>query len=228
MQADIENNITKLCYVSSISALGNSENGNNIDEKCIWEPSEHSSGYSISKFNAEMEVWRGIEEGLNAVIVNPSVIVGPGNWKKGSSSLFNSVWNGFKYYTKGITGFVDVRDVAEIMIKLMNSDISSKRYILNSESFSFENVFKQIAKSLNKPKPNIYATPLLTGLAWRTEAIKCKILNKRPLITKETARSAHNTSYYSNKEIIDDLNHKFIPIDRSIEDISRIFLTDQN
>jgi len=220
----LDHKIQKLCFVSSVAALGTPEEKDEIvSETTPWSPEDKRSDYSMSKFNSELEVWRGIEEGLDAVIVNPSIILGPGHWHKGSSLLFTSVAKGMKYFTRGITGYVDVRDVSKAMIQLMDSDIKNQRFLLNSDNCSYEFIFKTIAKALNLPEPNKYASPFLTGIAWRLAYLKKIFLFKEPSFTKATARSSHNRTYYSNQKIKETLDFKFIDIKKSIEDTVKYF-----
>ncbi|WP_320020329.1 NAD-dependent epimerase/dehydratase family protein [Labilibaculum manganireducens] len=219
VNACLDTNIRKFCMVSSIAALGSPEEGEDtVTEKTPWSPEEKRSGYSNSKFKSELEVWRGVEEGLNAVIVNPSIILGPGQWDKGSSLLFKTVAKGLKYYTQGITGYVDVRDVSHSMIELMKSDIVNERFILNSENCTFEFVFKTIAKGLGIAGPTKYANPKMTEIAWRLALLKKIFFFKPSGFTKENARSAHNIKYYSNQKIKEALNFEFVPIEKSIKD----------
>lgn len=220
--------IKKLCYVSSIASLGIAERGFEINENTEFDTESKSSGYSVSKYYAELEVWRGIAEGLNAVIVNPSVILGSGNWKSGSSSLFSTINKGLKFYTKGITGFVDVVDVVSIMILLMKSEVHSERFIVNSENSSYYELFNLIAKSLNKKAPSIYANKYLTAFAWRFEYLKSILTSKQPVITSNSARTSHKTLVYSNKKILDVLDYNFVKIADSVKKYSEIFLKQIN
>lgn len=219
VNACLEADIRKFCMISSIAALGSpEEDEDTVNEKTAWSPEEKRSGYSVSKFNSELEVWRGIEEGLHAVIVNPSIIFGPGQWNKGSSLFFSTVAKGLKYYTKGITGYVDVRDVSRAMVSLMKSDIENERFILNGDNCSFEFIFKTIAKHLGIEGPTKYASKKMTGIAWRLIYLKKIFLFKQLGFTKENARSSHNIKYYSNRKINEALNFQFIPIEKSIKD----------
>jgi nucleoside-diphosphate-sugar epimerase len=219
VDACLDHKIEKLCFVSSIAALGTPEEKEDIvSETTPWSPENKHSRYSISKFNSELEVWRGIEEGLDAVIVNPSIILGPGQWHKGSSMLFTTVAKGMKYFTRGITGYVDVRDVSKAMVQLMDSDIKNQRFLLNADNYSYEFIFKSIANALNLPEPSKYASPLLTGIGWRLAYLKKIFLFKEPSFTRVTARSSHNRSYYSNQKIKDTLDFEFIKIEDSIKD----------
>jgi nucleoside-diphosphate-sugar epimerase len=220
------NNLTKLCYVSSIAALGVSENGGLITEDTDFDTEGKSSGYSTSKYKAELEVWRGIAEGLNAVIVNPSVILGAGDWKSGSSSIFSTIYSGLKFYTKGITGFVDVRDVVKVMILLVNSQLNSERFIINSENIGYYEFFKMVAYNLNVKAPSIYANVKLTSLAWRLEYIKSVMLKKQPVITSNSARTSHKELLYSNDKLNNCISYDFIKVEDSIKYYSKMFLED--
>jgi len=222
VNACIDHKIQKLCYVSSIAALGTpEEKGETVTETTPWSPEDKRSDYSVSKFNSELEVWRGIEEGLDAVIVNPSIILGPGQWHKGSSLLFSSVAKGLKYFTRGITGYVDVRDVSKAMVLLMDSDIRNERFVLNAENCSCELIFKSIAKALNLSEPNKYASPLMTEIAWRVAFFKKLFLFKEPGFTRATARSSHKCSHYSSQKIKEALGFEFIGITDSIKDTAK-------
>ncbi|MBN2520543.1 MAG: NAD-dependent epimerase/dehydratase family protein [Bacteroidales bacterium] len=228
VNAALEKKIDKLCYVSSVAAVGNPYNEDPVNENYILTNQNAKSIYAYSKLNAELEVWRGIAEGLNAVIVNPSIILGPGDWGKSSSKIFKTIWQGFKFYTKGITGFVDVRDVCTIMADLMEKNIFNERFIINAENISYKILFQKIAKDLDVSPPNIYASPFLSGIAWRLEKLRAFILNPAPVITKETAKSGHSITYYSNNKIVETLGYQFLPIDRSIKEICQFFIQDVN
>lgn len=226
VNACLEKKIEKLVHVSSVAALGGSENGEPVTEESKWEPSRKTHGYALSKFHSELEVWRGISEGMNAVIVNPSVIIGPGNWKQGSSSMIRLVKKGLKFYTKGTTGFVDVRDVARCMISLMESPVSGERFILNAENLPYRKVFTMIANGLGVAPPKWHASRALLEIAWRLAWLFGKITLTKPALTKYTARSGRNITNYSNEKIRKTIGYEFIPIDQSIREVCRIFQVD--
>jgi len=220
----LEKKIKKLCYTSSVAALGRESADKPMSESTPWDRASKKSAYSQTKYNAEQEVWRGAAEGLKVVMVNPSIILGPGNWQKGSSKLFETVWKGQMFYTKGINGFVDVRDVARIMAVLMKSDIESERFIVSSENLSYQTVLTEMAIQLNKKTPQYYAGPFLSNLAWRFEYVKSLITGKAPLITKETAYTAHNKHLYTTEKIKEALGYEFISVSESIKDTARLFV----
>jgi dihydroflavonol-4-reductase len=224
----IDAGVKKFCHVSSVAALGRNGMENHIDENAVWKSSRINSEYAISKYGAEREVWRGVAEGLEAVIVNPGVIIGPGNWKTDSSALFRQVWKGLKFYTSGITGFVEVSDVSSIMIRLMEKDVSGERFILVSENLPFRLVFDEIAEVFGKPRPHIFAGPLLSSLAWRAEKIRTALSGKKALITRETARSAQAKNFYSSDKIKNLLGFEFRPVVPAIRKTAQIFLSRQN
>ncbi len=212
----LEYKVEKLCHVSSVSAIGKRYDGEPVTEEDFWKPSKMRNAYSISKYHSEMEVWRGIEEGLNAVIVNPSVILGPGNWKRGSAAFFTRIQKGMNYYTGGMTGFVDVRDVCRCMIGLMESDISGERFIINSEDLYYRDLFNMIADALGKPRPSKYASKPLVEAGWRLEWLRSKLTFSKPLLTRETARSGQGIGRYSNENIRKALGCVFFPVRETV------------
>lgn len=228
VNAAMEKKVKKLCHVSSIAALGRASDEEYVDENTHWETSKNNSVYAIGKYGSEREVWRGTEEGLDALIVNPSIIIGPGKWDDGSSAFFNSVNKGLKFYSTGVNGFVDVRDVTRVMIGLMESNILNRRFVLNSENISYEKLLGLIAQELGVKPPKIKATKFLSGIAWRLEKIRSLITGSTSIITKETARTALSKYFYSNERICKELNYKFIPVDQSIRDTAILFLKDAN
>lgn len=219
----IEKKIGKFCHVSSIASIGRADNSHIINEETRWIASKKNSAYAISKYGAEREVRRGIEEGLNAVIVNPSIILGPGEVNSGSGKLIATILNGLKFYTSGVNGYVDVRDVVKAMILLVNSNISGERFVVSAENLLYKDLFKMIAKELKKPPPAYKASKWMGEIAWRFEHIKGKLSGLKPLITKETATTATNIYKYSNKKIVDQLGLQFIPIHQTIHDACKYY-----
>jgi len=228
VNAALVQGVKKFCHVSSIAALGSTLHGEPITEQTTKNDFEIASGYSISKFTSEAEVWRGIEDGLNAVIVNPSVILGPGNWGQGSPALISTVANGLNYYTEGVTGFVDVRDVARAMILLTESDISGEAFVLNSENLSFKTVFSIIAEQLNKHAPKKCASVPILQTAKLFERLRSLITGFEPRITEETIQSAFSKQLYSAEKIQNRLNFEFLPVAQSVRDFCRFYTNDKN
>jgi len=215
--------VEKFCHVSSTAALGESISNGKITEESLWISADGRSNYAITKKAAEMEVWRAMEEGLNAVIVNPSVIIGPGKADQSSASLFSKVQKGLKYYTHGVNGFVDVRDVSAVMLQLMRSNIANERFLVIGENRSFKEVFDQIAVNLNLPKPSKEAKPWMASIIWRVEALRSFLFDTEPLVSKENSESAFKKTFYSNEKITKTLEHQFIPIDEAIKDSSAYY-----
>lgn len=227
VNAALEKGIKKFCHVSSIASIGRAERGGVTSEETPWKSSPENSNYSISKYGAEREVWRAAEEGLNVVIVNPSLILGGGNWTQSSSNMFTKGYKGVKFYSQGTNGFVDVRDVASIMIKLMNSDISSQRFLINGENASFQHYFDLIHEAFGKPKSSIKAGKFLTGFAWRVESLRALLTGAPPLITRETSLSANRKSSFSNEKFLKAFpDYKFIPLAQSVKDTCTLYLRD--
>ncbi|MDX1318046.1 MAG: NAD-dependent epimerase/dehydratase family protein, partial [Xanthomarina gelatinilytica] len=175
----IANKIEKLCYVSSVATIGSATSKDTLNELTLWNPEADNSVYSITKYGAEMEVWRGTQEGLDAVIVNPGVIIGPGIWNYGSGNIFKKVYNGLPFYTKGVTGYVGIEDVVLPMMKLMESPIKNERFILVSENWPYKQFIDKIATSLNVKAPSKKASSLLLQMGWRLDWLKHKLTGKR-------------------------------------------------
>lgn len=220
----IDFKVKKLCYVSSIASIDELPNKEFIDETNDWNPEISSSGYAITKYGSEMEVWRASQEGVPVIIVNPGVILGPGFWKEGSGSLFTKVYKNLKFYSEGVTGFVSVQDVVSPMIQLMESDIQNERYILISENWSYQQLFASMAKSLNVPAPKFNASKLVVEILWRTEWVRTGIFGGSPLITKQSAKSIFKKSYYNNSKIKETIGYEFEPIEEIIKKSANLFL----
>jgi dihydroflavonol-4-reductase len=214
------------CHVSSIAALGRDDYGGIVTENTLWKNSRLQSNYAVSKYKSEQEVWRAVAEGLDAVVVNPSVILGPGSWKSGSSELFSLVWKGLRFYTEGVTGFVDVRDVASAMVELMEGRHYGQKFIVSAENLSYRQVFTWIAEAMGKRPPAIKVHPWMGEVAWRLLAVLGLFQRKKPAITKETARSSNRNKSFSSEKLIQQCNFKYIPVKQSIADICHLFLED--
>ncbi len=209
----------RLLHVSSIAALGDAKKGEQITEKDFWEYNPHVHSYAISKYEGEMEVWRGIAEGLNAVIVNPAVIIGKNAGFTGSGAIFKLVKDGLKFYTNGATGIVDVEDVAKAMILLMNAEISDERFTLSADNLHYKDFFAAIADGFGIKRPSSEAKPWMLGIAWRAAKLASIFTGKAPSLTKDAARSSFNLSYYSNEKIKKAINFEFKPLKQSIAEV---------
>ena len=202
VNAAIDAGVHKMVHVSSVAALGRLRENEVINEKMHWTPETSNSRYGESKHLGEMEVWRGIAEGLNAVIVNPTIILGAGNWDEGSTAIFKSAYNEFPWYTQGTTGFVDVKDVAAAMIALMESDINAERFIISGHNDSYQNVFNAIADNFGKKRPHKEVTSFLAKLVSFTEIIKSRFTGEAPLVTRETAATAMAKVNFDNSKLL--------------------------
>ncbi len=219
----LQKGVNKFCFVSSISAIGPVGENGIADEESYWKNSRNASWYSWSKFNSELEVWKGMAQGLNVCIVNPSVILGLGSWSKGSGSLFSMIDGGQSFYTEGITGYVDVRDVVKVMTILMDKEIFGERFILNSENLGYKEIFMMIASGLEKKPPGIRAGRYLTSLGWRIQSLLSAFSGRSPVFTRELARASQNRKAYSNEKLVKTLGLKFIPVAESIQEICEAY-----
>ncbi len=219
-------NIQKLVYVSSVSAIGRPAASNSISESTEWDFNGNQTNYGISKYLAEREVWRGIAEGLNAVIINPSVIIGDGNWKKGTPRFFYNSWKGMPFYMAGSTGFVAVADVVALMVLLMKSEISSERFIINAENRSYKDFLGCIADAMGRKRPSTRVSTRLAQLITRFDAI-CKIaMPDAPMLTSETARIAGLSYSFSAEKVKAATGYTFMPLKTCIEQTAKKFMED--
>lgn len=210
----------KLVYVSSVAALGDDVKGKPVTENTPWVWSKDKSNYSTSKYEAEREVWRGIAEGLKAVIVNPSVVIGVSHGRSESTRIFELLEKGLNFYPSGSVGFVNVEDVAEIMMQLMvRSDTFGNAYILNESNISYKELFLKYASLTGKPAPKHAAYKGLMGIAWRMATVLRAFGIKRFGLTKEIAQASVKKNPYSNQKIVETLNYSFKPLDQSLEEI---------
>lgn len=222
VNAALSHDVKKFIHVSSVAALGRKKGVSLVTEDTYWENSSYHTNYASSKHYSELEVWRGMEEGMNGFIVNPSVVLGPGNWENGSTKIFKYVWDQNPFYTSGEMNLIDVRDVAEIIWKLNGEERANRqRFILNAAKMTYKDVFFKIADAFGKKRPSLEAGPVLSALAWRLEAAKAFITGSKPLITKETATLSKNSFEYDNSKITKLLNYEFIPPDATLKWVCR-------
>ncbi len=210
-------NIKKLYFISSVAALGRDKSSAEVDETNKWQDSKYNTHYGESKYLAELEVWRGHVEGLDAVILNPSVILGPGDWNNSSSSIFKYVWDEKPFYTEGYINYVDVRDVTDILFKLLKSQISGERFIVNAGKVTFKEMLNKIALRFNKKQPHIKATGLMIRLGLLIAWMKYILTGKKPIITRETARVGKTQIYFNNTKVVNKLNLTFVPLDETLD-----------
>lgn len=219
----ISNSVKKLCYVSSIAATGNAINNKFVTEENEWNKESNNNGYAITKHGAEMEVWRGSQEGIDVIIINPGVILGAGFWDINTGQLFSKVAKGFSFYTEGVTGFVGVKDVAKAMIQLTQSSVKNEQFILVAENNSFREIFTLIANQFGKKPPTIRVSKTLSNILSTVDAVVTFITRKKRLITKDSVKSIHGKTYYSSEKIIKKIGFNFKSTEEVIEEVCAIY-----
>jgi dihydroflavonol-4-reductase len=221
----LDKGVSRVLHVSSVAALGRTKNGDTVTEEKKWEESSMNTNYALSKYHGEMEVWRGMGEGLNVTVVNPSTILGYGDWNSSSCALFKNVYKEFPWYSTGVNGFVAVEDVARAVVLLLKTDTGGERFILNGENWTFQQLFNQIATGFNKKQPTREATPFLAEIAWRLEKLKSVFTGKASLLTRESARISQTKTYFNNDKIKSVLpGFDFTPLQVSIENACKSYL----
>jgi dihydroflavonol-4-reductase len=221
VNACLEHKHIKLCHVSSIAAVGRPKGVSTLTEHNKWDAAEEHSAYASSKYFGELEVWRGVAEGLKTIIVNPSVVLGPSDWNRSSTQLFKYVYTEKLFYTEGGANFVDVRDVVEAMMRLTFSEISGERFILNAAHLKYKDFFTAVANCFGKKAPSVKVPPALAEVVWRLERVRTWFTGGRPLITKETARITGKNHVFSNDKVSKAVQMSFRPVYDSLDWVCR-------
>jgi nucleoside-diphosphate-sugar epimerase len=216
INAALEKKGIRVCHVSSVATIPNHDKKPVINENIFWKSSPKNAAYSISKYNAEREAWRGVAEGLDLFMVNPSIVLGAGCWNQSTGKIIEECRKGVKFYTKGITGFVDIRDLASVMYKLMKSSVSSQRFIVNGENISYQSMLTKFHEAFGNKKPTIEAGKFLLSIATLLDYL----FSKERRLNKQVVESLLSESYYSNEKIINETGHKFYTLDETITHIT--------
>ncbi|AUC82614.1 NAD-dependent epimerase/dehydratase family protein [Lacinutrix sp. Bg11-31] len=217
-------NVIKLCYISSIAAIGEPKPGVATTEDTEWNPEADNSVYAITKYGAELEVWRSTQEGLDAVIVNPGVIIGPGIWNYGSGSIIKTVANGLKYYTKGSVGCVAVSDVVNTLFLLMQSDVKNERFIIVSNNWSYKKLLTICADALAVKPPKKEAESWLLQIGWRLDWLKHKVTGKRRVLTRQLADSLVSESLFNGDKIKAHVDFEYSNLETEIKEVCKLYL----
>lgn len=224
VNACLHMNIKALCHVSSVAVINNSDHAGILTEKTFWKRSGRESHYAVSKYNAEREVWRGMEEGLNAVIVNPAVILSPVFWTQSSARIFDTCYNGNLFYTNGIASYVSAQDVAVIMIRLVDEGHFSQRYILSEGSYSFKTILGEVQTNFKKRPPAIRVSRTVLKLGWIYESLLSRLLRRPPRLTRAIVNSLFNKNRFSNEKVKTTLDFDFKPSFEVIRSICSFYV----
>jgi len=225
VNAAIENNLKRFLHISSVAALGRTTKPETVTEKKKWEENKNNTHYAISKHHSELHVWRGFAEGLEGVIINPSTVLGYGNWHQSSCAIFKNGYKQFPWYTQGVNGFVGVEDVAEAATQLLFSEINQQKFIVNAENLSFQRLFNTIAAGFNKKHPHKHATKSMGEIAWRIEKLKEIVTGKKALLTRETAKVAHSKTSFDSSALLRALpNFQLTPLEQVIKTACESYL----
>ncbi|CAM4067225.1 NAD-dependent epimerase/dehydratase family protein [Gillisia limnaea] len=219
----ISGGIRKLCFISSISTMDLTPGEKEISENFTWYQEQNHSDYAISKHGAEIEVWRGCQEGVPVVILNPGVIIGPGFWDSGSGQIFNRIDAGLNYHFPKTTGFVGVRDVVSAAIRAMESKIVNEQYIIVAENLKFKKVLEMIAKSIDKPAPKRPLKPWMVFIGWIYQYLAGMLFGKKRQIAKKDIKTLFEHTFYSNQKFISDFDFQFDPVKQVIQQTGKIF-----
>lgn len=224
VNACLLHDVSTLVYVSSTAAVGKGDGKSAVVESNDWSEDTHVSNYALSKHYAENEVWRGNAEGLRVIVVNPCVIIGPGDWNKSSATIFKTIYQGLRFYTAGANAFVDVRDVVKAMLLLEANEVFNERFLLIGENLTYQALFNKVAKSLGVQPPNMLVKGIWVNIFWRLEWVRAMLFNVPPKVTKESAHSASNTVEFSAQKIQEATHFRFRTINEAADNAARYFL----
>lgn len=214
----LEKNVPRLIHISSVAAVGRTASGGKVSEEKQWEDSNVNTHYARSKFKAELEIWRGAGEGLSTLILNPSTVLGYGDWNSGSCRIFKNIYDEFPWYTQGVNGFVDVEDLAHVVETLLQSNFSEERFIVNGETWSFQHLMERIAYHFKKKAPTRKASDWMMSMAWRMEKFKSLFTGEDPLLTKESAKVAISKTWFLNDKLLNAIpGFSFRPMEETIQ-----------
>lgn len=214
VNACLATNTLNFVHVSSIAAIGRNKKNVVVRENTKWENSKLNTQYAKSKYLGELEVWRAGSEGLNVKIINPSVILAPYGLERSSTKILNFVKEEYPFYPSGNINYVDIRDVGEIVMKLMDNEINGERFIVNAGSLSYKDLFRKVAIRFNKRPPAIRLNLPLAWTGWLFENLRSILAGRATVVTRETTRLSFTKSRYDNTKSFEILNHKY----RSLED----------
>ena len=223
----LDRGIKRFVHLSSIAALGRKVSGDIIDEASEWEASDNNSDYAVSKYLSEMEVWRAIAEGLDALIINPSMILGAGFWENGTGEIFSRVYKGLPFYPTGTNGYVDVRDVAKMTVMLMESEITGERFICSDASIKHQQILSNIAGAMGKSPPSIRISKAMIRILSVFIDIFSWLSGGRSNLSSQSLKNAAFDSFYDNSKFLRKFDYHYIPIDKTIEDTTALFLESQ-
>lgn len=220
----LESGIARLVHVSSVAALGSQKDQTRIDETNKWVDTPFNSVYAESKYFAELEVFRGQEEGLSTVIVNPSFILAAANWKVSSAQFFKYAWDEKPFYINGYMNYVDVEDVAGIIYQLLRDKVQGKRFIVSAGNISYIELLKKIAAQFGRKAPSIRVPNAVLGPFAFIEGIRSTITGTEPKVTRDTVKLASTRFLFANDRITNYLNFKFQPIDETLKRCCRYYM----
>jgi len=228
VNACLANNVDRIVHVSSVAALGAQKGQTSITEENKWVDTNHQTVYAKSKYLSELEIFRGQEEGISSIIVNPSLILAGANWDNSSAQIFKYIWKQSPFYSDGSVNYVDVDDVAAIVYKLLKMPIEAERFIVSAGKVRYKELFGLIAKEFGKKIPSIRISKNFLKIGAYFESLRSIIAGSEPRLTKETARIAGVDYLFENRKIVELLNFKFQPIDKTLQRCCRYYMDKMN
>jgi dihydroflavonol-4-reductase len=214
----------RLAHISSIAAIGRTLHDHELDETSEWKEGKNTTHYAITKHLSEMEVWRGIQEGLDAVIINSGFIIGPGDFGRSSAAMFQRIYRGVPFYPPGGTGFISASDAARVSVELLEKEQYGERFIAVAENRTMKEVFSMVAASLGKPIPTKEVTMPMLWIALIGEQLREWLTGKKALVTREIIRNMQGTHTYQNEKLKRVTGERFQSIEDAVQNSAKLFL----
>ncbi len=228
VNACLANNVKRIVHISSVAALAAQKGQTTITEENKWIETQQQTVYAKSKYLSELEIFRGQEEGISSVIVNPSLILAGANWDNSSAQIFKHIWKQSPFYSDGSVNYVDVVDVAKIIYMLLRMPVEAERFIVSAGKVRYKELFGLIAKEFGKKIPSIRVNKNFLKIGAYFETLRAAIIGSEPRLTKETARIADVNYLFENRKIVDQLNFEFQPIDKTLQRCCRYYMDAMN
>lgn len=213
----VQKKIGLFVHLSSVASIGKDKHSVISNEETQWTNDIKTSAYARSKHQAELEVWRAWAEGLNTIIINPSLVLGPGDWDRSSTQVFKYIEQENRFYTGGIVNYVDVRDVAEVTYRLLESGHYGERFIVNADSVSYKELFDTIATKMGKKAPQIQVKGPVIRMAIIIEKIRSRLSGNKPMVTDELEQVSKNRHIYANDKIKQAVGIEFRQLDETVD-----------
>lgn len=212
VNAMLATGVGELVYISSVAALGRKPGEPVVHEETVFEDGPAVSAYARSKYRAELEVWRGQEEGLRVLVLNPVIVIGPGDYARSSAALLSQVANGLRFFPTGSNGFVAAQDVADAAWQLLQSGAWGHRFVVCGFHATYREVLDALADALETQRPRFAVRPWMAGIAWRVARLVEFVTGHPAFATRDALATSARNHRYSSEKLTNRIGLAFTPL----------------